>query len=231
MRYLTMALLVLWCGIQGRTITAQGGTADGLVGKVWVATDPSAAPGTLRIFLANGTLVMDSCGETYRLSEWKRIDDRHVEWTEDGVPIRAKITALTSDRVRLTLQLKTEAKDETYRLATVPTVCADLPRGDASQTVPATPPPRIAPDPYVEKQRIVVMTDIANEPDDQMSLVRFLVYATDYDVEGLIATTSTWMKHKVRPDVIRAVYEVEVEVHADTASGRPFVVATRTARA
>jgi len=35
----------------------------------------------------------------------------------------------------------------------------------------------------------------------------------------------------LRPDVIRAVYEVEVEVHADTASGRPFVVATRTARA
>ena len=30
-------------------------------------------------------------------------------------------------------------------------------------------------DPYVEKQRVVVMTDIANEPDDQMSMVRFLV--------------------------------------------------------
>jgi len=89
MRYLTTALLVLWCGSQERTITAQGGTPDRLVGKVWVATDPSAAPGTIRIFLADGTLVMDSCGETYRLSEWKRIDDRHVEWTEDGVSIFA----------------------------------------------------------------------------------------------------------------------------------------------
>ena len=54
-------------------------------------------------------------------------------------------------------------------------------------------------DPYVEKQRVVVMTDIANEPDDQMSLVRFLVYPNQFDVEGLIATTSTWMKNKVRP--------------------------------
>ena len=49
-------------------------------------------------------------------------------------------------------------------------------------------------DPYVEKSRVVVMTDIANEPDDQMSMVRFLVYANHFDVEGLIATTSTWMR-------------------------------------
>jgi hypothetical protein len=58
-------------------------------------------------------------------------------------------------------------------------------------------------DPYVDKQRVVVMTDIANEPDDQMSMVRFLVYSNQFDVEGLIATTSTWMKNKVRPDVIQ----------------------------
>ena len=28
------------------------------------------------------------------------------------------------------------------------------------------------------------MTDIANEPDDQMSLVRFLLYSNQFDVEG-----------------------------------------------
>ena len=110
MRSLTMVLLVLWCGNQERTITGQDGTTDGLVGKVWVATDSSAAPGTLRIFLANGTMVMDSCGETYRLSAWKRLDNRHVEWTEDGAYIRAEVAALTSDRMRLTLQLKSGSK-------------------------------------------------------------------------------------------------------------------------
>ena len=57
-------------------------------------------------------------------------------------------------------------------------------------------------DPYVERPRVVVMTDIANEPDDQMSMVRFLVYANQYDIEGLVATTSTWMKNRVRPDVL-----------------------------
>jgi len=60
-------------------------------------------------------------------------------------------------------------------------------------------------DPYVEKSRVIVMTDIANEPDDQMSMVRFLVYANQFDVEGLIATTSTWMKRAVRPDVIETL--------------------------
>jgi hypothetical protein len=67
-------------------------------------------------------------------------------------------------------------------------------------------------DPYVDKPRVVVMTDIANEPDDQMSMVRFLVYSNQFDVEGLIATTSTWMKNKVRPDVIQMLVEAYGEV-------------------
>ena len=67
-------------------------------------------------------------------------------------------------------------------------------------------------DPYTERQRVVVMTDIANEPDDQMSMVRFLVYANRFDVEGLIATTSTWMKNKVRPDVIRTLVDAYAQV-------------------
>ena len=67
-------------------------------------------------------------------------------------------------------------------------------------------------DPYVHKQRVIVMTDIANEPDDQMSMVRFLVYSNHFDVEGLIATTSTWMKNKVRPDVIQTLVRAYGEV-------------------
>ena len=67
-------------------------------------------------------------------------------------------------------------------------------------------------DPYVEKPRVIVMTDIANEPDDQMSMVRFLVYSNQFDVEGLIATTSTWMRNKVRPDVILSLIEAYAAV-------------------
>ena len=78
---------------------------------------------------------------------------------------------------------------------------------------PSAPDPLAARvDPYVDKQRVVVMTDIANEPDDQMSMVRFLVYANQFDVEGLIATTSTWMKNKVRPDVIQTLVDAYEQV-------------------
>ena len=35
-----------------------------------------------------------------------------------------------------------------------------------------------------EKQRVFVLTDISNEPDDEESMVRFLVYANEYDIEA-----------------------------------------------
>ena len=54
-----------------------------------------------------------------------------------------------------------------------------------------------------EKPRVIVLTDISNEPDDEESLVRFLVYANEYDVEGLIATTSVWLRDTTRTDLIR----------------------------
>jgi len=54
----------------------------------------------------------------------------------------------------------------------------------------------------VPKPRVIVLTDITNEPDDQESLVRFLVYANEYDVEGIVATTSTHLRGQVRKDKI-----------------------------
>ena len=53
------------------------------------------------------------------------------------------------------------------------------------------------------RPRVLVLTDITNEPDDQESLVRFLVYANEYDVEGLVATTSTWLRNRTSVDNIR----------------------------
>jgi hypothetical protein len=86
------------------------------------------------------------------------------------------------------------------------------------------------PDPYAVRQRVVVMTDIANEPDDQMSLVRFLLYSNQFDVEGLVATTSTWMKARVRPDVINAVLDAYAQVQPNLlrhAQGFPTAAALR----
>jgi hypothetical protein len=55
----------------------------------------------------------------------------------------------------------------------------------------------------VAKPRIVVMTDIGGDPDDRQSMVRFLAYACDFDVEGL-CTGFGWGHDKItRPNLIR----------------------------
>ena len=95
------------------------------VGKAWISTDPSAAPGTLRIFLPDGSLVIDSCGETYRLARWRAIDQRRIEWQEDTARIEAEITQVSSDQLQLRLHLVRELKEENYRLAPVPFLCPD----------------------------------------------------------------------------------------------------------
>jgi len=53
--------------------------------------------------------------------------------------------------------------------------------------------------------RLFVLTDIRNEPDDQMSLTRLLLYSNEIDLEGLVATTSCWQRDKVSPEIIQKV--------------------------
>ena len=55
------------------------------------------------------------------------------------------------------------------------------------------------------KPRLFVLTDIGNEPDDQMSLTRLLLYSNEIDLEGLVATTSCWQRDKVSPEIIEKV--------------------------
>lgn len=58
-----------------------------------------------------------------------------------------------------------------------------------------------------QKLRVVVLTDIEADPDDSQSLVRFLLYANQWDVEGLIATTSIHQKTRVAPESIDKILQ------------------------
>ena len=40
------------------------------------------------------------------------------------------------------------------------------------------------------KPRIVVLTDFGADPDDEQSMVRFLLYANEFDIEGLLVTST-----------------------------------------
>lgn len=58
-----------------------------------------------------------------------------------------------------------------------------------------------------EKVRVLVLTDIENEPDDAMSLVRFLTYTNEFEVEGLVATTSVHQQTKTAAWRIKEIVE------------------------
>lgn len=75
--------------------------------------------------------------------------------------------------------------------------------GGAATRATATPASFV--DSYFPKTRVLVLTDIGNEPDDQMSLVRLLLYSNEIDIEGLEAVTSTWLKTKTNPQTIREI--------------------------
>jgi hypothetical protein len=62
-------------------------------------------------------------------------------------------------------------------------------------------------DDFVGHPRVIVVSDIGNEPDDQMSLVRLLMYSNELDIEALIAATSTWQKAAVHPETMRTLIE------------------------
>jgi len=61
----------------------------------------------------------------------------------------------------------------------------------------------LAPIPPNEKPRVVVMTDIGGDPDDQQSMVRFLLYACDVEVEGLCTGFGFGHYKNTRPELIR----------------------------
>jgi len=71
------------------------------------------------------------------------------------------------------------------------------------------------------KPRVFVLTDIENEPDDAMSLVRFLTYANHFEVEGLVATTSIHQRSHVAPQTIRRIVTAYGEVRDNLEKHEP----------
>lgn len=60
---------------------------------------------------------------------------------------------------------------------------------------------------FPQKPRVFILSDISNEPDDAESLCRYLLYANQFQTEGLVACTSTWMKDKVCPQNMHKIVD------------------------
>ena len=74
----------------------------------------------------------------------------------------------------------------------------------------AIPPMHV--DDFAGKPRVVVISDIGNEPDDQMSFVRLLMYSNEFDIEAMVATTSTWQKAATHPETMLELVDAYGEV-------------------
>jgi Cellulose-binding Sde182, nucleoside hydrolase-like domain/Cellulose-binding protein Sde0182, C-terminal domain len=76
-----------------------------------------------------------------------------------------------------------------------------------------------------DKPRLVVLTDIGEDPDDQQSLIRLLVHANEFDIEGLIASASgTPGKREpevIRPHLIREIVEAYGKVQPNLRKHHP----------
>ena len=59
--------------------------------------------------------------------------------------------------------------------------------------------------------RLIVLTDIGGDPDDQQSMIRLMVFANEFDIEGLIASASgtpgELKRATAQPDLIRQIVE------------------------
>jgi hypothetical protein len=64
-----------------------------------------------------------------------------------------------------------------------------------------------AADAFAGHPRVVILSDIGNEPDDQMSFVRLLLYSNEFDLEAMIASTSTWQRKATHPETMHAIVQ------------------------
>jgi len=62
------------------------------------------------------------------------------------------------------------------------------------------------------QRRMIVLTDMEADQDDAQSLVRLMLYANEVDIEGLVATTSTHMRHELHPETIRRILDAYAKV-------------------
>ncbi|MDQ3754823.1 MAG: hypothetical protein M3371_08845 [Acidobacteriota bacterium] len=80
---------------------APGGASASFVNKVWrVSRSSSVAPGTLYVFLSEGTLVITSPNSRPALGTWK-YEGGALTMVEEGIPYKTDILRLNKDEFRI----------------------------------------------------------------------------------------------------------------------------------
>src|SRR5262245_2247931 len=86
--------------------------------------------------------------------------------------------------------------------------------------------------PAADRPRLVVLTDIGGDPDDQQSMIRLMVHANEFEIEGLIATAAgipgELKADIVRPELIREIVEAYGKVQPNLRRHHPDYPESKT---
>lgn len=101
-----------------------------LLKHVWELRSPEGRPPrSIYVFLPDGSLLMTSCVETYRIARWQMDGEHRIQIDEDSqTRYLADILELDDSSLRLKLNLISEELELGFRKAEPQTVCPDLPR-------------------------------------------------------------------------------------------------------
>ena len=73
----------------------------------------------------------------------------------------------------------------------------------------------------IAKNRVIILSDIENEPDDTQSFIRLLLYANVIDIKGMIATTSVHMENNIYPQSIKKIVTAYGKVQPNLLKNEP----------
>src|SRR6516164_9059368 len=94
--------------------------------------------------------------------------------------------------------------------------------GPPMQAKPTGASPTAAQSPT--KPRLLVLTDIGGDPDDQQSMIRLMTYANEFEIEGLVASATRAPgepNEAIHPDLIRTIVEAYGKVRPNLLLHRP----------
>ncbi|HEY5368444.1 MAG TPA: nucleoside hydrolase-like domain-containing protein [Hanamia sp.] len=73
----------------------------------------------------------------------------------------------------------------------------------------------------IHKNRVIILSDIENDPDDTQSFIRLLLYADVIDIRGMIATTSVHQKNNIYPQSIQKIVAAYGKVQPNLLKNEP----------
>ena len=121
---LALAVMLAGCGLARNPGLVLPAFEAKFEDRVWREEGPAAAPGAIRVFMSDGTMLTADCAGTYRLASWRRIDDMRLVWEEGTAVTQAEIAGVGPRELGLFVDPEGAATPLTFRRVEAPLDCA-----------------------------------------------------------------------------------------------------------